>query len=118
MELTKNVLEDVFQLTQKFAAGQTTLSQARDILVRNHNFNANSASITVRSLCHLLKGERYRRALTIGATDYFLSRIAEEDGKEGLRKALQGLSLHIEYRENDNGVNPKGLRSVLSKYSK
>jgi hypothetical protein len=118
MELSTNILEDVFRITRQFAAGRATLSQARDTLVRDHDFNPNSASITIRSLSHLLKGERYRRALTIGATDYFLGRILEDDGPEALRTALRGLSLHIDYRERDNGVNVIGLRSVLSKYSK
>lgn len=117
MELTKDILEDVFQITRQVKAGNISVAEGKADLVHTHGFNPNSATMSIRSLCHLIKGERYRRALTIEATDYFLSRIREEDGEEALRTALEGLSSHIEYRDS-TGVNVPGLQSVLDKHSK
>jgi len=117
MELTKDILEDVFQIARQVKAGDITLTKGKADLVRAHGFNQNSATMTLRSLIHLHRGERYRRALTIGATDYFLSRIREEDGEAGLQTALRGLSAHIDYR-GSTGVNVPGLQTVLAKYSK
>lgn len=117
MELTKYILEDVFQVARQVKAGGITLTEGRTGLARAHGFNQNSATMTLRSLIHLHRGERYRRALTIGATDYFLTRIREEDGEAGLQTALRGLSAHIDYRVS-TGVNVPGLQTVLAKHSK
>ena len=86
-------------------------------MVRAYEYNANTANITIRSLRHLLNGERYRRALRLDATDYFLGRIREEFGSQGLQKALAGLSAHIEYRHS-TGVTVPGLQTILAKHSK
>lgn len=117
MELSKQILEDVFRVTRQVEVGDITLTKGTTDLVRVHEFNPNSATMTIRSLCHMIRGERYRRALTIDATDYFLSRIKEEDGIEGLRVALKGLSSHIDYRHS-TGVNVPGLQAILVKHSK
>lgn len=117
MELTKEILEDVFQLARQVKAGDITLTKGKDDLARVHGFNQNSATMTLRSLIHLHKGERYRRALTIDATDYFLARIREEDGDAALQTALQGLAAHIDYR-GSKGVNVPGLQTVLAKYGR
>lgn len=117
MELNRDVLEKIFQITQQVDCRDITLSEGRDSLVRNYAFNANSASMTIRSLRHMLNGERYRRALTLGATEYFLGRIRDEYGNQGLQKALTGLSAHIDYRHS-TGVAVPGLQAILEKYGK
>ncbi|HZW11694.1 MAG TPA: hypothetical protein VFF81_00690 [Noviherbaspirillum sp.] len=98
MELTRDILEDVFQLARQVRAGDITLTKGANDLVRSYGFNPNSATMTIRSPCHMLKGKRYRRALTVGATDYFFTRIKEEDGNDALLLALKALSSHIDYR--------------------
>jgi 5-methylcytosine-specific restriction protein A len=85
MELTQKILEEVFQVTRQVDKGDITLAKGRDELVRAYGFNPNSANMTIRSLRHMLNGERYRRALTLDATDYFLGRIQEEYGNQGLK---------------------------------
>jgi len=117
MELTNEILENVFQLTQQVDRGQITLTKGKEDLVRAHGFNANSASMTIRSLRHMINGERYRRALTIEATDYFLNRIKAEFGNQGHKKALAGLSAHIDYRHS-TGVSVPGLQTVLKRHTK
>jgi 5-methylcytosine-specific restriction enzyme A len=117
MELSNEILEEIFQITRQVDRGDITLTKGRNNLVQAYGFNANSANMTIRSLRHMLNGEPYRRALAMGATDYFLNRIREECGKEGLCKALVGLSAHIDYRHS-TGVNVPGLQTILAKHSK
>lgn len=115
MEISERMFEDMLSVAREVRSGGITLAEARASLVREHGFNPNTAAMNVRSLCHLLRGERYRRALTIDATDHFLRRIREQDGSDGLRMALQGLSLHVEYRRS-TGVEVPGLQRLLEKY--
>jgi 5-methylcytosine-specific restriction protein A len=117
MELGQDILEGIFQVTQQVERGDITLTQGRDDLVRAHGLNVNSANMTIRSLRHMLNGERYRRALTLDATDYFLRRIRDEYGNHGVQKALTGLSAHIDYRHS-TGVAVPGLQTILAKHSK
>ena len=117
MEMSKDTLEEIFQLAQQVDRGDITQAKGRDDLVRAYGLNVNSANMAIRSLRHLLKGERYRRALTLGATDYFLGRIRDECGEQGLKRSLVGLSAHIDYRHS-TGVEVPGLQTILSKHSK
>jgi 5-methylcytosine-specific restriction protein A len=117
MELSPKILEEVFQVTRQVDRGDITLPKGRDDLVRAYGLNANSANMTIRSLRHMLNGESYRRALTVEATDYFLGRIREEYGSQGLQKALAALTAHIDYRHS-TGVNVPGLQTILVKHSK
>ena len=115
VELKQETLEEIFRVTQQVDRGDLTLTQGRDDLARTWGLNVNSVNMTIRSLRHLLNGERYRRALTLDATDYFLRRIREEYGNQGLQKALAGLSAHIDYRHS-TGVAVPGLQIILSKH--
>lgn len=117
MELSREILEEIFVITRLVDRGEITLKKGKQDLVRAYGFNANSANMTIRSLRHMLNGERYRRALTLDATDYFLGRIREEYGDNGLQNALAGLSGHIDYRHS-TGVAVPGLQTVLAKHSK
>lgn len=115
--LNQDSLEEIFQVARQVDRGDVTQSKGRDDLVRAYGLNVNTANMTIRSLRHLLNGERYRRALTLDATDYFLVRIRDEYGDQWLRKALAGLSAHIDYRHS-TGVAVPGLQTVLAKHSK
>ncbi|QJE01588.1 hypothetical protein HH212_17410 [Massilia forsythiae] len=117
MKLSQEILEEIFEVTRQVDRGDITLTKGRDDLVRAYGLNSNSANMTIRSLRHMLNGERYRRALTLDATDYFLDRIREEYGSNGLQKALAGLSAHIFYRHS-TGVAVPGLQTILAKHSK
>ena len=117
MELSPQVLEDILSITRAVKAERLTLSEGKTDLGRAHGLNPNSAAITIRSLKHMLNGERYRRALTVDATDYFLRRIREEDGNQGLELALASLLSHIDYRHS-TGVNVPSLQTLLAKHKK
>jgi 5-methylcytosine-specific restriction protein A len=117
MELSQDILEEIFQVARRVDRQDITLTKGIDDLVRAYGFNANTANVTIRSLRHMLNGERYRRALTLDATDYFLDRIGEEYGNQGLERALAALSAHIDYRHS-TGRRVPGLQTILAKHSK
>lgn len=116
MDREQQILGAIFQTTQQIDRGEITLKAGRDELVRIYGLNENSAHMTIRSLRHLFNGERYRRALTLDATDYFLRRICAENGIGALKKALEGLSAHIEYR-HATGVSVPGLQGILARHT-
>jgi 5-methylcytosine-specific restriction protein A len=51
-------------------------------------------------------------------TDYYLQKIFEESGQEGLQNALISLSQHIDYYEEKSGTSVKQRREIFEKYLK
>lgn len=117
MKQSDEVLEGIFQVACLVDRGIISRSKGADNLAMAYQLNRNSAKMAIRSLRHLINGERYRRALTLDATDHFLRRIREEYGDPGHHRALSGLSAHIEYRHS-TGVAVPGLEALLTKHSR
>jgi len=117
MELSTKALDDILDLSKQVARSQLTLSKAAESLYRFHGIKETSGRMTLSSVGHLLSGKVYKRALTIQIVEYVLRRVNEESGSAGLRKALTGLSEHINYRDS-GGVNVPGLQAVLAKFSR
>lgn len=116
MELSIKALDDIFELSQQVAKSQLTLTKGAESLSKYHGIKESSGRMTLSSVRHLLSGQVYKRALTIQIVEYVLSRVNEENGAAGLRKALTGRSAHIDYR-NAGAVNVPGLQTVLAKFS-
>lgn len=115
-ELGNDVLEAIFRVCQQVDRGEISLRQGTDDLVDSYGLNRNSAIGTIRSVRHMLHGERYRRTLTIQVTNYVLTNINEQYGSSGLRRALEGLAGHIHYLAS-LGTNAPGLQKVFDTFS-
>lgn len=77
--------------------------------------NYNTAKMNIYSITQMLKGEEFNRLLSADALDLCLDLICDEYGFQGLRKALNATSLHIEYLKTKNMATAK-LLSVYNKY--
>ncbi len=79
--------------------------------------NSNSAADLIYGVDHLLRGECYKRALSIETTDDYLNWIQRDRGDAYLAKALKALQLHIDYRSEQYSADTcQGLRRLLAKY--
>ncbi len=99
--------------------GRMALGNACDYLATDKvGMNRGSASIYLKSLVALKKGILHRNKMSFNdpAADYFLRRILEDDGKKGLRTALDSFSGYIEYREGLVGSKMVVFRSIRDKY--
>lgn len=117
MDLSTSALNDIYEQAQQVVRAQVTLSKSAESLHKMHGIKESSARMTLSSVGRLLSGEVYKRALTIQIVEYVLNRVNEESGVAALRKALVGLSTHIDYR-NSGDVNVPGLQTVLAKFSR
>ena len=80
--------------------------------------NSNSAADYVYNYSNLIQGKLFQRTTNTFATDYYLGKIYQENGIQGLRKALLSLSQHIDYYEDKSGTSVKKRREVYLKYLK
>ena len=63
-------------------------------------------------------GRVYKRTMNKAATEYFLDRIFQEDGKPALEKALASVLEHVRYYEPFGNGKLDGIRRIHEKYSK
>ncbi len=78
--------------------------------------NSNSAVDYVYNYSNLIQGKLFTRTTNSFATEYYLNRIYNEQGKAALRMALLSLSQHIDYYEEKSGSPVKKRREIYSKY--
>lgn len=78
--------------------------------------NPNSANNLLRNLQHILRGERYRRAMSTANTDDFLNWIRRDFGEEGHVKAVSAFRQHLEYYTGLKGDKLASHREVLAKH--
>jgi hypothetical protein len=64
----------------------------------NAGINRNSARDFIYILRSMLGGEAYKRAMSTGATRYFLNRILHDYGVKRLKDATAALRLHVAYK--------------------
>ncbi|MBK8040022.1 MAG: HNH endonuclease [Verrucomicrobiaceae bacterium] len=78
--------------------------------------NSNSAADFIYNIGHLLRGEGYKREMSVSATDHFLAWIRRDRGDEALANALEALRQHIAYRNDQKGLTKPELRKVLGRH--
>lgn len=79
--------------------------------------NETSASFMLEITKGLLSGQVFKRALKYDAYGWYLDWIFQDDGPEGLRKALKAAWAHLEYREEDGAKHPR-IRAILEHFEK
>lgn len=114
-KITPEMIEKSFEIGKKFYNKQISLKEGISILV-NVNMNENSAVDYIYNYSNLIQGKLFTRTTSIDATDYYLKKIYEENGAEGLENSLLSLSQHIEYYEDKSGIAVKKKKEVHKKY--
>ncbi len=79
--------------------------------------NRGSAIAYINNFESLLNGRKYTRTMNETATDYYLSQILSDFGKDSLRKALNAVDKHIMYYESLNHGRLNGIRKIYNVYS-
>ena len=85
-------------------------------LETDHGFNVNSARDIIMVYRQLMRGESFKRGLSAPDMDYFLSRIAADDGPVALRTAIDSLWLHLGYYEGIRNVTMRTLRGIAANH--
>jgi len=95
--------------------GEIGMTEVRKLLAGTGMRKA-SASILAGNVSYMLRGEVYKRAQSIPATDDFLTWILRDRGDAMLRNAIRSVRAHIEYyQEGHEGVRV-GLWEILAKH--
>ncbi len=77
----------------------------------------NTASMYIQFLADLLTPKVIKRTMGIDNARYYANRILKDYGEEKLKTFLEGLELHIEYRQS-KGIGVPGFCSLHNEFSK
>lgn len=85
-------------------------------LLKGTRMEETTASILAGNVSYMLKGEVYKRAQSIPATDDYLTWIRRDRSTEEYRNAINSLKDHIVYYESTHEGRRKGLWEILAKH--
>ena len=109
------MVEKSFDVGKRFYQNQISLKNAIKILT-DIGMNKNSAVDYVYNYSNLIQGKLFTRTTNIYATEYYLEKIYEESGVDGLQHALLSLNKHISYYSEKSGSSVKKRKEVYEKY--
>ncbi len=105
---------EVYKKRRKFEEGV-------EYLVKEVKMDKGSAGIYIRAFSLMKHGTLGKNKMTINdpATDYFLEKILADDGKDGLRRALNVVWENIRHYEKckKDTTKRKGTRLIHAKFS-
>nr|WP_299167514.1 HNH endonuclease [uncultured Allomuricauda sp.] len=116
-EITNEHIVQAYKIAVKVFDKSISLKEGLDILV-NEGMKRSSASDYVYNYGCMRKGKLMTRNANAFSTEYYLSKIYENHGDNGLQKALISLSLHLDYYEQVSGARVVQRRKIYDKYLK
>lgn len=105
-----------YKISKRIYEGTTKKPQGVEDMVSVHGLNETSAIFFVNNLKSLLLGEIFKRKMSAMALEYFIGKINNDYGFQGLESSLRALKLHIDYWEDCYKKKATPGRKVLEKY--
>lgn len=115
-KITRNHIEKAYEVAKDYKQRNLNLKEASDILI-DEGMSPSSARGYIYSYLYMIQGRGLTRTINATATEYFLEQIWEENGIEGLKKALSSLSQHFEYYKGVSGNSKASHRKIYEKYA-
>lgn len=112
---TNEQIYKAYEIAKKVHLNEMSVSEGANEL-ENTGMKKNSGLDYIYAYSKLIQGKLYTRTINAFATDYYLNRILEENGENGLKIALLSLYQHIEYYEETSGASVKKGREIYEKY--
>lgn len=109
--ITNEMINKSFFVGKRFFQKEISLQKGAEILSKL-GMNRNSAIDYIYLYSNLIQGKLYTRTSNAYGTKYYLTKIYEENGAEGLENGLLSLLQHIEYYEEKTGVKLNKQRSI------
>lgn len=115
-KISKEAVRAAYDVAKRIREGELSGSQGLAILENQYGFNRNSAETYIHDYDCMVKGQRITRKLNAFATEYYLTKLLEDDGQDGLARALSALSQHIEYYENKTNSRLHLIRDIYNRF--
>lgn len=114
-KITNEMVEKAFEIGKKIYLNQLSRLEGINIL-GELGMNESSAHDYIYSYSNLIQGKLFTRNTNVYATEYYLNKIFNEEGINGLKNALLSLSQHIDYYEEVSGTSIKKRKEIYFRY--
>ncbi|MTE25669.1 HNH endonuclease [Winogradskyella ouciana] len=114
-KITQEHIKKSFEIAKSIYENRITQKKGLDELV-DFGMNRNSASDYVYNYQCMMIGKLMTRNSNVFGTEYYLSKIYENEGEKGLQNALISLSAHLDYYENVSNTRVLKRRKIYNKY--
>lgn len=114
MKIDQPIIEAFYDYAVKLQNGDITYTEAKNGLAEQGI--TSSINFYLYIYPNLLEGRIFKGTINAPATEYYLEKILETHGLNGLQKALQSLSLHIDYYEGIQNSNMLSLKRILNEF--
>ena len=109
--------EVAFEESVKAFTGNISVKEAAARIVARTGMNPTSASDSVRTIGHMMRGKPYKRTLSELATEIFLTGIRDGFDNATFRGALSATRAHLIYYQNlKNGGPSRGRWQILEAF--
>ena len=97
-KMTDEMIDICYMCGKKLRDGES-IQDLADSIVEETGMNRNSAIMYLYAVQGMLDGTVYKRTISAKATKVFFTKIFDEYGSAGLKKAIRGTRLHAQYRQ-------------------
>ena len=115
MRITEDQVQAAYGYGKRMYAVQISLGEVVLRLSRETGLNKVSAQHLVSNLQYMLEGRIYKRTMNAYATEHYLTKITEDFSSEKLRAALDAVSGHVAYYEQETGQKQRKISAVVSR---
>lgn len=116
-KITNEMIWKSFSIGKKVYKKEIQLKTGVEKL-KQMGMNHSSAHDYIYSYSNLIQGKLFTRTTSAYATDYYLEKIFQENGVNGIKSALLSLSQHFDYYEDKTGSAVIKRRKIYEKYLK
>ncbi|WP_139856749.1 HNH endonuclease [Aequorivita sinensis] len=114
-KITNEMVHTAYEVGKKINQNKISRMDGMKILT-DLGMNNSSANYYIYNYIYFITGELFTGTINSYATDYYLQKILEEKGNEGLETALLSLSQHLDYYEVKSNASVKKRREIYDKY--
>ncbi len=119
-KVTMSVIKKIYPIARDVYEERKILNDGVKQLVEEAGMNKGNAWVYIKFFIKLKEGELHRNKMSANlmATSYFIEKILADDGKDGLKVALESLRKYIEYAEEVfRNYSLEGLRKIYAEFS-
>ncbi len=106
-----------YSLAREWLAEKLSWSEAASRLETDFGVNSASAGNLLQAVRALHNGEKFTRSISAAAADYFVRRIASNDGASAARLAIRSIERHVAYYEGIQPSKMPKMRATLASLS-
>lgn len=117
-QIDKLMVETSYDYAKKVHQHQKELNSALDKIVQISNMDRGSAIAYINAFRKMMEGSEYTRTINLMATEYFLSHILSDYGKQQLELAIRSVKLHVKYYKKIKNVYLRSTNELADRFEK